>query len=681
MAKDFDSESQSQIERTIMDSSVSSIEEIELKPEIGEKVSDSVSSGFENCVEMNSENSFESEQGGRITVIDDSTVQEKQEILNADSYFIEKSSSEICAGIKGNQEMSEVVVLESVIGAESDMANDSSFAVERQEIAESGISQFENGVKMNQENSFECEEEGRRITVQEKQETEEIFHLQNVITGDEHLILVVESQETVEKDSMLISQSQNLVEMSNASRRSEDNWDRFVGVNENQISGWPEIETRKADEKWNIQEVKEMPVIFPASVSETGNGCGKKDTGSRALGKKRSGSCTGNIKQEMVRKQEKCFKRNGKGMKKFTETRGRQNLLSLLAEAGNVCQKTADGSKRVYSRNEMEALRFANCDDQRQIWMEIYTGLGPVVARELNGLADSKFQNRNGRNGGNTNQQQRTGYKKDNASILGETCSENVEHHFEENNFEEVNTLNVVCDDHDDGDDHNEDEDSDDDEYDNIQRPAFFVEGDPDFDSGPPQDGLEYLRRVRWEAAQIPKVKVAKLDSSKLNNEQTVYMPEIPDIAKCPQHLQPSKDWEDEFLADFSELRLALSHLEGSKSFPHLSIAEVDDGSRCSRNPTVSIILGMESVSRASMLRRCIKSLETKISLHRNDCAWIFALCAAVDIPLDADTTAYLRGLLRKCASLRAGKSELDDEVVMLNMLVTVSGRYFRQLE
>lgn len=41
-----------------------------------------------------------------------------------------------------------------------------------------------------------------------------------------------------------------------------------------------------------------------------------------------------------------------------------------------------------------------------------------------------------------------------------------------------------------------EDEDSDS-EYVSIQRPAFYVTGEPDFDSGPPQDGLEYLRRVR----------------------------------------------------------------------------------------------------------------------------------------------------------------------------------------
>ncbi len=66
---------------------------------------------------------------------------------------------------------------------------------------------------------------------------------------------------------------------------------------------------------------------------------------------------------------------------------------------------------------------------------------------------------------------------------------------------------------------------------------------------------------LRWEAAQIPKVKVAKLDRSKFTKEQSVYMPQIPNIAECPEHLLPLKQWEDVFLADFSELRLVFFFL------------------------------------------------------------------------------------------------------------------------
>jgi gem associated protein 2 len=40
-------------------------------------------------------------------------------------------------------------------------------------------------------------------------------------------------------------------------------------------------------------------------------------------------------------------------------------------------------------------------------------------------------------------------------------------------------------------------EDDSDDEYVGILKPAFEVDGEPDFESGEPLDGFEYLRRVR----------------------------------------------------------------------------------------------------------------------------------------------------------------------------------------
>lgn len=46
-------------------------------------------------------------------------------------------------------------------------------------------------------------------------------------------------------------------------------------------------------------------------------------------------------------------------------------------------------------------------------------------------------------------------------------------------------------------DDCSEDDDSDA-EYNSIQRPAFVVTGEPNFDAGPAMDGFEYLRRVRY---------------------------------------------------------------------------------------------------------------------------------------------------------------------------------------
>ena len=111
------------------------------------------------------------------------------------------------------------------------------------------------------------------------------------------------------------------------------------------------------------------------------------------------------------------------------------------------------------------------------------------------------------------------------------------------------------------------------------------------------------------------------------------------------------------------------------------SKASVDRTRSSSLTPLLSSILGMDSVARVSMLLKRISSLEPANTISRNDCMWLFALSASVGAPLDADTSAAFRSLLRKCACIRAGKAELDEEVVMLNILATISGKYFGQSE
>ncbi|XP_058771951.1 uncharacterized protein LOC131645754 [Vicia villosa] len=349
---------------------------------------------------------------------------------------------------------------------------------------------------------------------------------------------------------------------------------------------------------------------------------------------------------------------------------------SIHLVARNISSSSSSSeNERKYSREEMEAVRFVNVSQQRKFWKKIYDALQSTFSGEYDALVAAP-----------NNPPPFVPNKK---PILIEECIE--------------------------------DDDSEDD-YASIQRPAFQVDGEPNFDSGPPEDGWEYLRRVRWEAQQFPNVKISKLDRSKLTKEQSPYMPQIPDIAKCPEHLLPLKQWEDAFLAEFSALRVNLSCLVEERSSTMLSgsnfgdillcnnksIAKADQPTNlagkhednitslenpglktskdqtCSNIPTpplLSTILGMDSVARVSMLLKRIRLLEPENTITRIDCLWLFALCAAVDTPLDADTCAALRSLLRKCADIRAGKAELDDEVVMLNILATISGRYFGQSE
>ncbi|XP_010057067.2 uncharacterized protein LOC104444959 [Eucalyptus grandis] len=464
-----------------------------------------------------------------------------------------------------------------------------------------------------------------------------------------------------------------------------------------------------------IQVIDDIALIEPVLFAGIGNG-GDVEMGTVvSFSRCTEGSSNKCVKEAADGKKTKRPRRKGKGAQ-------RENSVHF-DEPIDACRTKGDGTKRRYSREEMEALRFVNISEQRKFWREIYNGLGPV-AREYANLASSKHQAQSSLS--YHCQRQSLGRAQD-PGILGEGCKEQVGIVLENTEDSKTNFVNLdpacgqntSCEDIDIIEEGGEEDSDDSDEYfANIQRPAFYVEGEPNFDAGPPEDGLEFLRRVRWEAAQIPNVKVAKLDQSKFHKEQSAYMPVIPEIAECPEHLMPLKQWEDAFLADFSMLRRALSSVEGtgaeisgklqclievtqecyvqhpksdaSENFNDCQNAgEVDEavispsqkslGSEKSEDPVLSTILGMDSVARVSMLRKRINSVEDASLLSRNDCLWLFALCAAVDTPLDANTCASLRSLLRKCASLRAQKAELDDEVIMLNILATICGRYFGQ--
>ncbi|CAM8877977.1 unnamed protein product [Rhodiola kirilowii] len=328
-----------------------------------------------------------------------------------------------------------------------------------------------------------------------------------------------------------------------------------------------------------------------------------------------------------------------------------------VVETSNGCLGLSNDSckKVVYSRSQLEAFRFVGVKEQKEKWRGIYNDLGPDLSSEYDSLANSVNKKHVPPNSKSQRQpsgrKEKTNMPKSNHVMEVDICSSSRSQDWTEDRFTGLDE------------EFSQDSDSDE-EYDGILKPAFHVDGEPNFDSGPPEDGMEYLRRARWEASQIPKVKVAKLDRNKVNKNQSDYMPKIPDIAKCPDHLLPSKEWEELFLAKFEKLRLALSSAQPS------SFCSSDASAG---NPTLSAILGMEPVTRVSMLKQHITLFTSSNTLSHDNCVWLFSLCASVETPLDADTCASIRSLLRKCASLRAEKMETDEEVA--NNVVAVPGK------
>lgn len=416
------------------------------------------------------------------------------------------------------------------------------------------------------------------------------------------------------------------------------------------------------------------------------------------------------------------------------------------------------GRSRIrYVRDELLDLQFYGMEEQLCRWNEIMNCSGCIDAE----LLDMEKTAENERKPRRRNADRRKRTRKNEEASKGakashtapgpllliksnEQCYEELSFQISESNIENIQqSSNLPYEEQDDF------EDSED-EFDSLLKPAFLVEGEPDFDSGPPQDGLEYLRRVKWEAAQFPKVRVANLDQAKLNKHQTPYMPNIPSVSVCSKDLLPSKDWEREFLADFSDLRMDLSSVEllndhQLKSLPSYknkvlwekfcfgsicSLSSDEESSplakekeehendiledlnsefteaneflktndkincvvkepsedplgeiRSATSPLLPVMLSLDEIARATVFKYHVTWLEKLSSLSKDRAVWLFALCAVLDKPLDAETSAAARALLRKCSSLRAGKTGDDEELAMLNILIAIAGKYFGQAE
>eukprot|EP00249_Psilotum_nudum_P010448 c22550_g1_i1 orf=117-1646(+) len=381
-----------------------------------------------------------------------------------------------------------------------------------------------------------------------------------------------------------------------------------------------------------------------------------------------------------------------------------------------------------YAREDLLVLQ-KNSVDSSEKWDRIVGDVGPVID-ELWSLDISRPRRRKGdcHQGGSSQTQ-----------IPAKKVSSGMENLYFYRSCEEPS---FASDYYDDASDYKivDEEDSNEcsDDEDSLQSLAFLVEGEPDFESGAPQDGIEYLRRVMWETARCPKVKVAKVDLKKLALKQMQYMPLIPSIPDCSPDLLPSAQWKREFIADFSGLRIELANItllenakiellpsyrdevlwkqfcfgktdssEMEKQFEYCKeklsdvsplledfpakdtillpsehsvdepFMEVMGG--CS--PFIRILLSLDEVSKAALFRYHVSWLEGVEVLTYKRALWLFALSAVVDKPLDDITSASFRALLRKCATLRSSKKHKDEELYMLNILVVIAGSYFGQAD
>ena len=237
-------------------------------------------------------------------------------------------------------------------------------------------------------------------------------------------------------------------------------------------------------------------------------------------------------------------------------------------------------------------------------------------------------------------------------------------------------------------------------EDDGLRRRALAVDGEPDYSTGPPMDGFEYLRRVAFEARQTPDIMRAEnMDLTALEEETAtsggVTADEETEFAP-PAWAKPDRAWVSRTVGDFSDLRVRLSRILARfptsvrrGSYP--SNADKRDWERFCvdvREPPLGALVAMDAVTCAYLLRHISRGLfrydydsdgvDVDDVIRR--LRWFHALVARVDLPLDADTEASIRSAMKGVARGRLSTSSEDDELLPhLNLAIAIGGGYFKQ--
>ncbi|OWF55474.1 gem-associated protein 2-like [Mizuhopecten yessoensis] len=247
-----------------------------------------------------------------------------------------------------------------------------------------------------------------------------------------------------------------------------------------------------------------------------------------------------------------------------------------------------------------------------------------------------------------------------------------------------------------------------------LMQPALIIDGDGIGDEFnldiPPTSGSEYLKRVRQEAKDCPKVVVAQVDQAGFR--QTVLLNQVTSCLPAPKGFSFDLAWQRTQIANFAELRqnlarqkalrkkqplieqknlpagndvegwcrLCFGRLQPPGSRPQEVVPEeVEDQTHKGTLPFLSIVMAMDQSVLVKVLEYHVNWFEATGFTERQGC-WFYALLAWLQKPLIPEACSLLRSLARGAANLRATLDSVDNpHLVPLNLFICLVSRYFDQ--
>ncbi|XP_043192164.1 gem-associated protein 2-like [Amphibalanus amphitrite] len=225
---------------------------------------------------------------------------------------------------------------------------------------------------------------------------------------------------------------------------------------------------------------------------------------------------------------------------------------------------------------------------------------------------------------------------------------------------------------------------------------------EPEDGGGLPGSALQYLRYVRREQAKQSDVITASMAGLRIKatkpKAQPSPTPQEPAAAASGPSL--SRQWQQTVESDFSGLRCRVARWKARhapqlrRRAGQLPPAEDRDAwlAVCRQDAdggTVDTGLAPPSLLTiaACLQSQLLALLEHLLHWSRlqglgdGRAAWLFAVMAALEKPLPADTCSCLREVARLCRSQRASLAKDDTRLAAACLLICLVGRYFGQVD
>ncbi|KAI9270737.1 survival motor neuron interacting protein 1-domain-containing protein [Phascolomyces articulosus] len=200
--------------------------------------------------------------------------------------------------------------------------------------------------------------------------------------------------------------------------------------------------------------------------------------------------------------------------------------------------------------------------------------------------------------------------------------------------------------------------------------------------NGQPVSGEDYLLMVRDQASKCPKTMTAKAPPPPpvKNTSLPASFAFFQETEITPEFLLPDPLWQKEYTESFKSYQ---TYKQNNK--PRMEKVSLPSNwhAYCykSDQPAQDQLDIIAHCSQKNIIKLLKNYRDWLTEMTNTESLWIFTLLVYLDPVMVAEHVSVLRDLARKCIKIRSIKQSHDENVIRLNMIITIIAKVFGQAD